>query len=75
MNKLREISKTKEDEYNNLFKAQKPSWESTKKEIELNLKKKSEALGKEYFDKKINTGEITFDLEKWTSFINSLKSG
>ena len=73
MNKLREISKTKEDEYNNLFKAQKPSWESTKKEIELNLKKKSEALGKEYFDKKINTGEITFDLEKWNSFINSLK--
>ena len=31
MNKLREISKSKEDEYNNLFKAQKLSWESKKK--------------------------------------------
>ena len=73
MNKLREISKSKEDEYNNLFKAQKLSWESKKKDIELNLREKCKTLGKEYFDKKIKTGEITFDFERWNSFINSLK--
>ena len=44
-----------------------------KKDIELNLREKCKALGKEYFDKKIKTGEITFDFERWNSFINSLK--
>ena len=73
MERLREISKKKEIEYNNLLNQLKPNWENTIKNIEKNLDEKLKIFEKGFLSNKANNDKSKIEEEKWNEFIEPLK--